>query len=158
VYASLEGHFGSLKSSFTNLESTVQQAEHDSAYAWVKIAAEAAFFVNRELKRLPLLQKALSIAQDAGMSARIDQIKERVDEAQKNINDGLTRYGSAFEQLEKTRSDVANMEFENYSNFLKRHGAGDQVQVNLLVKTHYKEYLSTRRLNLDKWKVDLGRF
>ncbi|HWP48355.1 MAG TPA: SUMF1/EgtB/PvdO family nonheme iron enzyme [Candidatus Limnocylindrales bacterium] len=148
-------HLGLLSASFKNIEATVNKAENDSAYAWVKIAAEAAFFINRELKRLPRLQDALKTAESIGRSAQTELIKGRVAETEQNIEGGLTRYGSAFEQLAKIKEDTVNQAFEEYNNYLKLQGADEQIKVNTLVKKHFQEYLRTRRSNKEQWEADL---
>jgi len=149
---------GLLSASFKNIEATVKKAEGDSAYAWVKIAAEAAFFINRELKRLPRLQGALKKAESIGRSAQMELLKERVTETEQNIEGGLTRYGSAFEQLAKTQEGTVNQAFEEYNNYLRLQGADEQVKVNTLVKKHFQEYLRTRRSDKEQWEADLKNF
>ena len=159
VHRSLETHFGSLEASFTNLESTVKKAEHDSAYAWVKIAAETAFLINRDLKRLLELQKVLKLAKKAGKSALVEKVNERVMEAEQNINDGFNTYASVFEQLENSEKDTVLAAFEKYQEYLQLQGAPRlQIQLNKLVKRHFLEYHGSRRADTDKWRADLEKF
>jgi len=136
----------------------VQKAVYDSAYAWVKIATEAVFFVNHEAQRLPSLQKALTVARKMGRTATIQRMTDRVNETELNIQDGIERYVSSLQELETLPEDIMNSVFQEYTGFLKRRGA-NSIQLNgtLVVKTHLEELYRTRHVSLEKWQDDIEK-
>jgi len=149
---------GLLTASFKNVESMVRKAEHDSAYAWVKIATDRAFLANRALKKLPEYQKGLETAEKLGKTKFIDEFKARIKGANEDINEGLAKYGETFAQLEKSQESTVITAFERHSGDLKRRGAPtEQLAVTQLVKKHFQEYLQTRRLDAEKWRADLEK-
>ncbi len=150
---------GLLSASFQNIESLVKKAEHDSAFAWIKVASETAYLIyTREMKELPGKQKALEIARKMGKSRLMDSLELQIQDKKANIKEGLSSYGFAFMQLEKINKDSIEAGFKKYHDFLARRGAKDQIRMLGLVKAHYKEYYLNRRLNIEKWKRDLENF
>jgi hypothetical protein len=134
----------------------VRKAEHDSAYAWVKIAADRAFLARIALKKLPDYHKGLKIAEKQGKTKFIDQFKAKIAGANEDINEGLAKYGETFAQLEKSQETTVITGFEKHSDDLKRRGAPtEQIAVVQQVQKHFQEYLQTRRLDAEKWKADL---
>jgi hypothetical protein len=157
MYKTLEGQIGSLKASFTNLESTVEQGEYDLAYAWAKKAIDDAFLINRDLHRLPPLQEALKAAENLRKSALIDEVNARIQEAQQNIMRGLNRYGSSLEQLAKIRPETAQNGFTRCEAYFQREGLTLELQLSPLVQQHFQQYLQARRLDAEQWKADLQK-
>ncbi len=150
---------GLLSASFQNIESLVKKAEHDSAFAWIKVASETAYLIyTREMKELPGKQKALEIAKKMGKSRLMDSLAMQIRDKKANIKEGLSSYGFAFMQLEKIKKESIEAGFKKYNDFLARRGAKDQIRMLELVKKHYKEYYLNRRLDIEKWKRDLENF
>jgi len=151
---------GLLKASFGDVESVVKKAEHDSAWAWVKVASETAYIiVTREIKEMPGKRKALKIAKKLGKSGLTEKIAEQIEVKVRNIKKGLESYGFAFMQLEKFNKNIVDKGFAKYIKFLKRRNAPDQIRLTeTIVKKHYQQYLQTGRLNIEQWKIDLEQF
>jgi hypothetical protein len=152
---------GLLNASFKNVSSTVKKAEHDSAFAWVKVASETAYILySREILELPSKRKALKKAEELGKSSFVVQIKKQIHDKEQNIKEGLNSYGFAFMQLEKIKKESVKEGFDKYKNFLQRGGRATPAQIKMaaLVKKHYEDYFKDRRFKVDKWKSDLEKF
>lgn len=152
---SIWNQLGLLKASFTNIESIVKAADHESAFASIKIASEAAFFIYKQSEKLPHIQNTLRKVEGAGMSATSDGLKQRIGEINDNIRSGLARYADSFRQMERLERATLDNSMKKYESYLLGQGAAEQLRVNELVKKHLDNYLQTRRSNADLWLMDI---
>ena len=156
ISPAIQDSIGQLKASFSDIVSIVNKAEIDSAYAWWKIASEAGFFIQLEMKKLPPLESIKERNQAAGMSAQVEALQKRIDEVNTNISNGLERYGSSFRQMEKSKETSIISAIEKHNEFLRSKSSFDQIKVNNLVEKHLKEYLQSRRADVDVWRQELS--
>jgi hypothetical protein len=150
-------HLARLESSLGNIETIQREAEEDSAYAWVKIAAERGYFVFLELKKLPTMQKLVSIARQNQNSKRLKLYNKRIKDYTSNIRGALDNYSASFRQLTNIRPGAVKKGFKRYLGFLQKAKAPRaQNSVVPLVRKHYLAFRKTRRSDPALWRRELG--
>jgi formylglycine-generating enzyme required for sulfatase activity len=145
---------GFLEASMGDIKFILRQADEDSAFAWAKIAAERGFFIFREFRKLPTLNKALKIAERSERTKMAEKLKLRKAELEQNIEKALTSYSDSFRQLATIAPDAIEKGFEKYINFLLEHNAPDQLRVLKTVQKHFDAYRKDKRADKDNWKQD----
>lgn len=147
-----------IQTSVQDIDSIVQKAEFDSAYAFVKIASNMIYMIcSREIKELPGKRKALETAQKLGKTALIESIETQIAVKEKNIREGLVSYGEMLIELEKARKETVEKAISAYRDFLGLKGAAEQLQATDLFKAHFEDYRKTSRADADKWRSDLEK-
>ena len=144
---------GLLKASLGDIEFILRQADLDSAYAWAKIASERGFFLFRELRKLPLMEKAMDIAEKSKRETMVARYKERLAELHENIQGALSTYSESFRQLQKA-GEAAGAGFEKYEKFLTERQAREQIKVLGLVRKHYAAFEKGGRADPEGWRTD----
>jgi hypothetical protein len=134
----------------------LKQAEEDSAYAWIKIAAERGFFIFRELKKLPIMNQMKTIAEKAGRKHMVENFNNRVAELGENIDQALATYADAFQELENMDRTAIDTGFQKYSQFLVERNATEQLTVLKTVKDHLFAYLGESKTDKEKWRRDFA--
>lgn len=145
---------GLLEASLGDIAFIKRQAEEDSAYAWSKIAAERGFFIYRELKKLPTLDKLTQIAAEAKRDQILAKYRERRAEIEANIDGALATYSESFRQMEKIDPQAIQAGMERYLKFLLEHQAAEQMRVLKTVREHLTTYLQQKRSDQAKWRAD----
>jgi hypothetical protein len=135
---------------------TRKQAEEDSAYAWIKIAAERGFFIFRELRKLPIIERLKTIAEKAERKQMVEKYDHRIAELGENIDQALATYADAFRQLEKIDRAAIDAGFQKYSQFLSERKATEQLTVLKTVKDHMFAYLGEKKKDNEKWRRDFA--
>jgi hypothetical protein len=160
VSQAAKDQLGILQATFGNIESTVQKAEKDSAYAWVKIVSEKLFTIlSRDLAELEGKRRAFEAAQQIKHTALVESIGSQIDQKQKNIAQGLESYAFTLQQLENIRPEIVRASFDDYKAFLISQGASIQLMfTEEIVIKHYENYMQNRRFDVDLWKNDLEKF
>lgn len=143
---------GLLEASLGNIEFVLKQADEDSAYAWAKIAAERGFFLQRELAKLPTLQRLMTIAQDGGRTAMVEKYKERLNEFQANIDEAMSTYSESFRQLDKISPPAVDAGFTKYAKFLLERQAAAQLSSLKVVREQYAAFNKEKRANPELWR------
>jgi len=147
---------GRIEASMNNVVSILKKAEHDTAYAWVKVASQIAYLLHsREIKELPIKKALLVKAEKIGRSKIINSIKKQIKDKKRNIEEGLNSYRDVFEQLASLDKEVVLSSFEKHNKFLKSKGVVEQDRINEIVIKHYLQYHKSRRADIDKWRKDL---
>ena len=149
-----------LESSLGDIEVIQREAEDDSAYAWVKIAAERGYFIHLELKKLPTIERLVSIAKQNKNTDRIKAYEQRREDYLANIGAALENYSESFRQLSTLRPAAVDKGFDRYRNFLEQVRATEkQINIVPLVKLHYNQFKKTRRSDPDAWRegLDAGK-
>lgn len=144
-----------LAASLSDIQFTLKQAEKDSAYAWIKIGSEQAFFIFKESRKLPIL---LKLQQSAKKSQRTDIIKKyqnREAEIRQNIDQAMTSYTESIRQLGTTSSMAVANGFARYRQFLKKRRADQQIKLLDTVQRHADMYIRTKRIDNDNWGKEL---
>ncbi len=145
-----------VESSLGDIEVIQREAEEDSAYAWVKIAAERGFFLHLELKKLPTIDHLVKIARQNQHQTKIKLYEKRKKDYLANIGGALENYSESFRQLVNLRAASVEKGFKRYEEFLDKVRATPK-QINLvsLVRRHYGQYKKTRRTNPELWRTEL---
>ncbi len=145
---------GFLEAAMGDIKFILKRADENSAFAWAKIAAERGFFIFRELRKLPTLKKALTIAERSERTKMAEKLKIRKSELELNIEQALTSYSDSFRQLATIVPETIEKGFKKYINFLVEHNAPDQLRVLKTVQEHFDTYNNGKRADKDTWKQD----
>ncbi len=143
-----------LENAITEVGFVKKQAEEDSAYAWAKIAAEQGFFIYRELKKLPTLEKLLAVAESTQRTAMAEKYKERQKELLSNIEQALSTYSDSFNQLLKINATAVSKGFQRYIQFLAGHDAAEQMRIFDMVRNHFAVFKKSKRADPVGWRDD----
>lgn len=141
--------------SLNDIQFTIKQAEKDSAYAWIKIGSEQAFFIFKESRKLPILEKLMQSAISSQRSEMVEKYKEREAEITLNIDQAMSSYTESIRQLGTTNSAAIDDGFERYTQFLKKRKADQQVQLLGTIRRHAAEYIKVKRTDDENWKKEL---
>ncbi|MEA3547235.1 MAG: hypothetical protein U9R66_06190 [Thermodesulfobacteriota bacterium] len=145
-----------LEASLAENTSILKQTEKDFAYAWIKSAAERGFFLYRELRKLPTIERLKMIAEKAGRKEMVETYSDRLAEIDQNIEHTLKTYLDTFRELEKIDRKAIDTGVQKYNEFLKEHDAAEQLKVQETVKEHLFVYLKEKRADKEKWRRDLA--
>jgi hypothetical protein len=145
---------GLLEASLANIRVVLRQAAEDSAYAWAKISAERGFFIYRELRKLPTLQRLLAVAQQAGRTAMVKRYQVRMAEFSANITQALSTYSESLRQLDKVDPEAIESGFSRYRTFLQERHAQAQLRVLPTVRDHFDTFNRGKRADPDSWRQD----
>lgn len=145
---------GLLEASLADIKFIRRQADLDSAFAWAKIASERGFFVYRELKKAPTLERLMAIAEKAKRTRMVEKYKERQMELKANVNGALATYSDSLRQLTSIDAEAVEAGFEKYLKFLLEHNAAAQISVLKGVRNHFKAFTKSQRADKDLWLKD----
>ncbi|MGE4560349.1 MAG: formylglycine-generating enzyme family protein [Desulfobulbus sp.] len=152
VAAPVQQELDLLAASLADIQFTVQQAEQDSAYSWVKIGGEQAFFITKESRKLPILEKLIQSALSSQRPEIVAKYREREAEIRQNIDQAMSSYTESIRQLGTVSAPAIQGGFERYSQFLDKRNAGQQSRLLALVRQQVDEYLKVKRTNDELWK------
>ncbi len=144
-----------LGASLGNIQFIVRQAALDSAYAWVKIAAEQAFFLTRESRKLPVLEKLIKSARESGRKAILVKYQAREKEIRGNIEQAMSSYTESIRQLGTTGDEAFEEGLKRYQRFLRERKAADQLALLPLVARHGRDYFRSKRTDDRQWRQEL---
>ena len=144
-----------LAASLDDIQFIITQAEKDSAYAWIKIGSEQAFFVHKESRKLPILDKLLETAKSSQRTEVIKKYQARQDEITRNIDQAMSSYTESIRQLGTTSSMAIAAGFDRYGQFLKKREADQQLKLLDTVRRHADHYIQVKRTDDEKWKTEL---
>lgn len=145
-----------LKASLDENALVLKKAEEDSAYAWIKIAAERGFFIYRELRKLPTIERLKTIAENAGRKEMVEKYHHLLSELGENIDQALETYSDAFRQFEKIDRRAIDAGVRKYRQFLSERSATEQLNVLKTVKDHMFAYLEGKKADKEKWRRDFA--
>lgn len=141
--------------SLNDIQFTIQQAEKDSAYAWIKIAGEQAFFIFKESRKLPVIEKLIKMTKNSSRKEVLEKYKNREEEIHQNIEQTMSAYTESIRQLGTSSADAIEDGFSRYVDFLMAREAGEQVAQLIRVRHHIDLYLKEKRTNETVWKTEL---
>ncbi|WP_448873985.1 formylglycine-generating enzyme family protein [Desulfobulbus propionicus] len=141
-----------LAAALEDIQFTIKQAEQDSAYSWVKIGGEQAFFITKEARKLPILAKLIQSALGSQRAEVAAKYKEREAEILQNIDQAMSSYTESIRQLGTVSAQAIQEGFDRYSQFLVKRNAGQQSQLLELVRKQTEEYLKVKRTDDELWK------
>lgn len=144
-----------LATSLADIQFTIKQAEQDSAYAWVKIGSEQAFFITKEARKLPILQELLQSAIKSQRNEIAAKYKEREAEILQNIDQAMSSYIESLRQLGTVSEPAIGGGFDRYSQFLAKRSAASQSKLLGLIRQQVEEYLKVKRTDDELWKKQL---
>lgn len=153
--ANIQQELDLLTVSLNDIQFTIKQAEKDSAYAWIKIGSEQAYFIHKEAKKLPILEELLRSAQNAQRADVMEKYKERETEIKLNIDQAISSYTESIRQLGTVSNSAVEHGFERYTQFLKERKADPQIKVLEVVRWHAGEYIKVKRTDDENWKKEL---
>ncbi len=153
--ADIQQEIDNLGSSIQQIQFTIRQAEKDSAYAWIKIAAEQAFFVTREARKLPILHELEKSAKVSGRQAILKKYEVREKEIQQNISQAMSSYVESIRQLGSSGESAFEDGINRYRQFLTKRKAQQQILLLTTVRKHALSYLKNKRTNDEEWKKAL---
>jgi formylglycine-generating enzyme required for sulfatase activity len=155
VAAPVQQELDLLAASLQEIQFTIKQAEQDSAYSWVKIGSEQAFFITKEARKLPILEKLIQSALSSQRNEVAAKYKEREAEIRQNIDQAMSSYTESIRQLGTVSAAAIQGGFERYSQFLANRNAGQQSKLMELVRKQAEEYLKVKRTDDELWKKQL---
>ena len=144
-----------LAASLAEIQFTITQAEQDSAYAWIKIAGEQAFFIVKDARKLPILQKMQESAKKTNRQDRLKKLDAREAEIRHNIEQAMSSYTESVRQLGTTGASAVDGGFERYQKFLTERKAEQQILLLPTVRRHGDLYLKNQRTDDEQWKEEL---
>lgn len=144
-----------LAASLADIQFTIKQAEQDSAYSWVKIGGEQAFFIAKEAKKLPILANLIQSALSSQRNEMAEKYREREAEIRQNIEQAMSSYTESIRQLGTTSAPAVHEGFERYAQFLHKRNATQQSKLLTTVRRHADEYLKDKRTEDEQWKKQL---
>ena len=152
----VQRELGLLEASLADIATIKARAEEDSAFAWSKIAAERGFFIYREMRKLPTLDKLIKIASEAGREQILLKYRERRAEIKANITNAMDTYSESFRQMEKIEPSAIDAGMRRYRQFLLDHQAKEQLRILKSVQVHLGEFLKEKRVDQKKWRADFA--
>lgn len=144
-----------LAASLDDIQFTIRQAERDSAYAWIKIGAEQAFFIYKEARKLPILEQLLQSARSAQRTEIVARYTERETEIRQNIDQAMSSYTESIRQLGTAAPAAVDDGFERYRQFLQKREAQRQMDLLTTVRRHAGEYMTAKRTDDENWQREL---
>ncbi|MBM9536208.1 formylglycine-generating enzyme family protein [Desulfobulbus alkaliphilus] len=144
-----------LTASLDDIQFTIRQAENDSAYAWIKIGAEQAFFLHKEARKLPILEQLLQSARSAQRTEIVARYQERESEIRQNIEQAMTSYSESIRQLGTVAPEAVENGFVRYQQFLTDRQAEQQLHLLTTVQRHANAYMSLKRIDHENWRKEL---
>ncbi|MDD2465146.1 MAG: SUMF1/EgtB/PvdO family nonheme iron enzyme [Desulfobulbus sp.] len=144
-----------LAASLADIQFTIKQAEQDSAYSWVKIGGEQAFFITKEARKLPILEKLIQSALSSGRSEIATKYREREAEIRQNIDQAMSSYTESIRQLGTVSPPAVQGGFGRYTQFLTQRNAQAQSKLLEVVRQQAEEYLKVKRTDDELWKKQL---
>lgn len=147
-----------LATSLEDIQFVIAQAERDSAYAWIKIGNEQAFFLVRESRKLPILDNLLKSAEKSGRKKIIERYMQRHAEITQNIQRSMSSYTESIRQLGNAGSKAIDNSFERYRKFLQQSKAEDQLALIQIVRKHTDFYIRNKRTDDKQWEQDLKQW
>ncbi len=153
--AEVRQELDNLRASLGEIQFAVEQASRDSAYAWLKIGAEQAFFVTRQARKLPILHRLQESARKAGRDRILKQLNQREREITGNIDQALSSYSESIRQLGGTGNTAFADAVRRYRQFLAGRKAGTQARLLVTVQKHARQYMQSKRVDADQWRQDL---
>ncbi len=155
VSASVQQELDLLAASLADIQFTIRQAEQDSAYSWIKIGSEQAFFITKEARKLPILEKLIQSALVSQRGEIAAKYKEREAEIRQNIDQAMSSYIESIRQLGTASTLAIQGGFERYSQFLAKRKADQQSKLLILVRSQAEAYLKVKRTDDELWKQQL---
>lgn len=144
-----------LAASLDDIQFTIKQAEQDSAYAWIKIGSEQAFFIVKESRKLPILHKLQKSAKSLQRTEVVKKYQTRENEILRNINQAMSSYTESIRQLGTAGKTAIDDAFDRYAQFLKKRQADQQIKLSGIVRGHADIYIKIKRTDDEKWKSEL---
>ena len=145
---------GFVEASLKDIRHIRRRAAEDSAYAWAKMAGEHGFFIYKELRKMPTVDKLLEAAKKTNRSAMIEKLTERRRELAENIDLAITTYSDSLKQLITLDRAVVDAGFDKYTGFLLEHGAARQLSILKTVRAHHEGFVREQRAAPDRWRSD----
>lgn len=155
VAAPVQQELDLLAASLEDIQFTIKQAEQDSAYSWVKIGGEQAFFITKEARKLPILENLIQSALSSQRTEVAAKYKEREVEIRQNIEQAMSSYTESIRQLGSVSAPAIQGGFERYGQFLTKRNAGQQTKLMEVVRQQAEEYLKVKRTDDELWKKQL---
>lgn len=144
-----------LTASLDDIQFTIRQAERDSAYAWIKIGAEQAFFLHKEARKLPILEQLLQSALSAQRTEIVSRYQEREREIRQNIEQAMSSYFESIRQLGTVAPAAVEDGFGRYRQFLTNRQAVQQLHLLVMVERHANAYIIAKRMDDANWQKEL---
>lgn len=139
-------------------EATRKKAEVDAAYAWVEIATTRALYIYKGLQKIPVLQKSLDIAKQAGRTAMEEELRKSYNNLIKDIDDALNVYIASIKQLDMKEKDAIKRAMEKYQHDIINRGEPERVKIlTRAIKNHLDQYAQRKRANQEQWRADLEK-
>lgn len=142
---------GRLEAALGDIRFIRRQAEEDSAFAWAKISGERGYFLYKEMKKLPTIERLKEIAVKAGRTTMIGKYETLLGEVNANVDEALATLSDSYRQLDNISPDAVEAGFEKYTKFLVDHQASRQLRVLKLVREQYTAFNKEKRADQQLW-------
>lgn len=142
---------GRLEAALGDIRFIRRQAEEDSAFAWAKISGERGYFLFKEMKKLPTIERLKLIAEKAGRATMVGKYETLLGELNANVKDALATLSDSYRQLDNISPDAVAAGFDKYTKFLVEHQASRQLRVLKLVREQYNAFNKEKRADQQLW-------
>lgn len=143
------------ENSALNIDIPKPEERRRIAYESIKKAYQSTSYICRDLNELSTSEKNLKIAESIGDSALSDAYKQQIDELKQNIDDGLKKYVSSFQELKAIKPEVRNSAYADYLQSLKSKGGN--IENLAVVWRHFEQYID-KEMSKAKWIMELKKF
>ncbi len=126
------------------------------ASEWIRIAADKALSLSRELERLGPKRKSYKIAEEIG-SPTAEKIQEQIDDIRQNIDELFREYAETFAKLKKVDKAVRDEAFGLYRQEVIQAGETGQRNIQELIQSHFQHFLKQGEQR-EQWKRDFENF
>ncbi len=147
---------GFIEASIAKTRQIREQAEKDSARAWVLFASERAYQVHHQtLRKLATLDKLIEIATVNEDTKALAQYKKTVSEVKQEIQKNLDVYADVLKQLAKIRAPAVEAALQQRNLSLKEQQAEEQRRLLPVIARHLESLRKTQRTDTVLWKKEL---
>lgn len=146
-----------LGTSLNDIQFIVQQAEEDTAFAFIKIGSEQAFQVTFWGKRLAKVDSLLTPEAKAMLSkANNAALEKKRTEILQNFNQAVASYVDSIQAVAANSESARKVGYEKYQTFLsQKPNSKNQLLLQPIIQKHMEEYAEKKRLDMDTWKQEL---
>ncbi|MCP4119156.1 MAG: formylglycine-generating enzyme family protein [Desulfobacteraceae bacterium] len=152
----MQQELGRLKSIIIDVKFIQAKADAETAYAWFKIAAERGYFIHRECKKLPTVEKLIEAASAGKRQAMVEKLSTRMAEIKANISQATENYTASLRQLDTLGPEANKTGQDRYLKFLLENDAAAQVRAAKLVGKHLETLTKTKRTDPGAWQQELS--
>jgi len=129
----------------------------DSTFAFIKSGAEQGFLIYRELQKIPILERLVTIAEQSGRAEMALKYSERLEVIESNVGEALSSYGDSLEGLTETSRIFIDRGLRDYRDYLTKRDADEQSKAFEVYERHLLSYLDENEGGPEGWRADYAQ-